>query len=921
MNGVAAVVDEAAAASQAGGRRGGWITFPFMIATMIGLMLAAGGWLSNLIVYLIQEFNFKSISAAQVYNYVNGSITMFPIIGAIIADSYVGGFSVIWFSSIISLLGILLLLLTAAFNQLRPPACEDGSNVCEHSSQLQLAVLYLGLALSSLGNAGTRFTIAPMGADQFDSPENQSVFFNWYIITMYTATVVSSTAIVFVEDNVSWTLGFGLCVGANVIGLAVFLSGRRFYRLVKPKGSPFKSLACVIVAAFGKRKMLLSEKSEDYFHGLDKDATETKNPSKFSRFLNKAALITEDNSITNPWKQTTVQQVEDLKTLIKLFPLWSTGLFLCTPLAIQLSLAIIQALTMDRQLGSGLKIPAGTMPIFILIATSLTILLLDRLIFPLWKKITQKPLTLLQRVGIGHALTVISMAVSAVVESRRLKVVRSNNLQSQVNAIAPMSVFWLVPPLALAGIGEAFHFPGNVALYYQEFPESLKSTSTAAIAMFIGIAFYLSNAIIDLFQRTTGWLPDDINHGRLDNVYWFCCIMGAMNFAYYLVCTSFTNESEKDKGQLKLPPFCVESSRPSLAWDAAFFNSSGFLDQHELSIINQGFRSQEPTSHPLKKVHCCSGSNKKCSRKESSVCSPNPAKALCRFRSSLMKPSKMDLVRKHDATRQKTHTTPSSARFSYASPRSCPSHLKRMAPARKSEMSKIGRCSERTKIVANASPLPTGIHSKTRFIKEPIVMEYNEAKQAAPNSLQETGEGFLSAAEFRPSGIRPPSPKIGFFDEKTPLFSRGEPKTRRNTSQIVESQRTPSDASVILADSAGEKLKRDIKRFKCSHMNPPNAANIKGTSSIKKKVEDFTRKFSKYDPFLYQENGKKKVCSDSGDQHGKLCRYFEAIDLKEDYQQPFSHSSNKTRTPLAERTPSICGYSNTSSIWFGKKMK
>ncbi|XP_073134013.1 protein NRT1/ PTR FAMILY 2.7-like [Henckelia pumila] len=530
----------AAAPPRAGGRRGGWITFPFIIATITGLMLAAGGWISNLIVYLIQEFNYKSISAAQVFNFVNGSITMFPIVGAIIADSFVGCFSVIWFSSIISLLGMLLILLTAAFNQLRPPACENGSNLCKHPSQLQLVVLYLGLALSSLGNAGTRFTIAPMGADQFDTPEDQSVFFNWYIVTMYTATIVSSTAIVFVEDNVSWTLGFGLCVGANVIGLAVFLSGRRFYRLVKPKGTPFKSLACVIVAAFGKRRMLLSEKSEDYYHGLHEDATETfaKNPSNFFRFLNRAALRTEDTSISDPWKQTTVQQVEDLKTLIKILPLWSTGLFLCIPLAIQLSLTIIQALTMDRHLGSRFKIPAGTMPVFILLSTSLTILLLDRLIFPLLKKIMPKPLTLLQRIGIGHACTVISMAVSALVESRRLKLVRSNNLQSQVNAIVPMSVFWLLPPLALAGIGEGFHFPGNVAFYYQEFPESLKSTSTAAVAMFIGIAFYTSNAIINLIQRTTGWLPDDINHGRLDNVYWFCCIMGAMNFVYYLVCTS-----------------------------------------------------------------------------------------------------------------------------------------------------------------------------------------------------------------------------------------------------------------------------------------------------------------------------------------------------------------------------------------------
>ncbi|KAL0460249.1 UNVERIFIED_CONTAM: protein NRT1/ PTR FAMILY 2.6 [Sesamum latifolium] len=488
---------------------------------MAGLTLAAGGWIANLIVYLIQEFNIKSISAAKIYNVVNGSITMFPIIGAIVADSFVGCFSVIWFSSLISLLGTLLLVLTAAISHLRPPSCEDRSNACRYPSHLQFAVLYLGLALASLGIAGTRFTIAPMGADQFNNPKSQGIFFNWYIFTMYAATVVSSTAIVYVEDNVGWAWGFGLCAVANVLGLAVFLSGSRFYRLVKPKGSPFRRLAHVVVGAISKRRMVLSDQTEDYYHDLNIHA---KSPTRFFRFLNRAALrstegdANQDGSITNPSKQCTVQQVEDFKSLIKIFPLWSTGLFLCTPLAIQLSLATLQALSMDRRLGPRFHIPAGSMSVFILISTSFSIFLIDRLLFPLWEKLTRRPPKLLQQIGIGHALTIVSMAVSAVVESKRLKIARSDNLQNETNAVVPMSALWLVPQLAIAGIGEAFHFPGQVALYYQEFPESLKSTSTAAVAMFIGIAFYISNAIIDLIRRATGWLPDDINKGG-----WIMC--------------------------------------------------------------------------------------------------------------------------------------------------------------------------------------------------------------------------------------------------------------------------------------------------------------------------------------------------------------------------------------------------------------
>jgi hypothetical protein len=41
---------------------------------------------------------------------------------------------------------------------------------------------------------------------------------------------------------VGWGLGFGICAIANAIGLVVLVLGKRFYRRVKPKGSPFTSI-------------------------------------------------------------------------------------------------------------------------------------------------------------------------------------------------------------------------------------------------------------------------------------------------------------------------------------------------------------------------------------------------------------------------------------------------------------------------------------------------------------------------------------------------------------------------------------------------------------------------------------------------------------------------------------------------------
>ncbi|KAL3530629.1 hypothetical protein ACH5RR_009951 [Cinchona calisaya] len=317
---------------------------------------------------------------------------------------------------------MLLLSLTAAFSKLRPPHCESGSNLCKKPSEVQISVLYISLALASLGNSGTRFTIGSLGAKQFDKPKHQGIFFNWYIFVMYTSSVVCSILIVYIQDDISWAWGFGICLAGNIIGLALFLAGNNIYRRLKPQGSPFASLGRVIVAATRKRNMLLSINSEDHCQDTQTNAFVT--PKKFFRFLNHAAMKAEgdteqDGSIRKPWRICTVREVEDFKGLIKMLPLWL----------------------------SGILIPAGTMPVFISIATCITIFLSDRFLFPMWENWTHRPITPLQRVGIGHVMDILSMVALALVEAKRLNIVRQNNLQDQDNAVVvvPMSVFWLVP--------------------------------------------------------------------------------------------------------------------------------------------------------------------------------------------------------------------------------------------------------------------------------------------------------------------------------------------------------------------------------------------------------------------------------------------------------------------------------------------
>lgn len=78
---------------------------------------------------------------------------------------------------------------------------------------------------------------------------------------------------------------------ANLIGLALFLIGSRYYRRDKPRGSPFTSLIRVIVASFRKRKAAISSAAAaDYYYGGG-DGVVAEAPTKRFRYSNYFSVV------------------------------------------------------------------------------------------------------------------------------------------------------------------------------------------------------------------------------------------------------------------------------------------------------------------------------------------------------------------------------------------------------------------------------------------------------------------------------------------------------------------------------------------------------------------------------------------------------------------------------------------------------
>ena len=170
---------------------------------------------------------------------------------------------------------------------LRPPSCSTpGSNICVPPSSFQYSILYIALALASLGLGGTRFVLGTMGADQFNKPKHQASFFNWFVFTLYVGWIIGYTLLIYLEDSVSWVIAYIIALVANVIAVLLFVAGSRIYRKIPSQGSPFTSITRVLVAAIKKINMKapVDEGEECYYHESPESKLSVEVPTNSLRY-------------------------------------------------------------------------------------------------------------------------------------------------------------------------------------------------------------------------------------------------------------------------------------------------------------------------------------------------------------------------------------------------------------------------------------------------------------------------------------------------------------------------------------------------------------------------------------------------------------------------------------------------------------
>ncbi|ERM96792.1 hypothetical protein AMTRI_Chr08g209370 [Amborella trichopoda] len=527
-------------------KTGRWRACAFLVGYESFERMAFYGIASNLVVYLTTQLHENTITSVRNVNNWSGSVWMTPILGAYIADSFLGRYWTFTISSLIYVMGMVFLTLAVSLRSLKP-SCVQG--VCNKASPLQVSFFYSALYIIAIGAGGTKPNISTFGADQFDDfdPHEKKLkvsFFNWWMFSAFTGALFANLGLVYIQDNLGWALGYGIPTIGLLCSLFLFYVGTPNYRH-KPRktNNPTRNIFRVIARAIANRRLELPQEvnklhelePQDYMIAGRRQLCYT---DRF-RFLDKAAIA---EGITDNSKVCTVTHVEETKLVVGMVLVWLGTMVPSTIWAQINTLFVKQGTTMDRSLGSGnFQIPAASLSGFVTLSMLIALPIYDRYLVPYLRRKTGNPrgITLLQRLGIGIVFQIIVTIVAYFIEVRRLDVIKKEGT-SGAKDIVPMTIFWLLPQYILLGIADVFNAVGLLEFFYDQSPEEMQSLGTTFFTSGIGIGNFLNSLLVTLVDKVSSrggkksWIGNNLNDSHLDYYYAFLTVLSALNLGIFV---------------------------------------------------------------------------------------------------------------------------------------------------------------------------------------------------------------------------------------------------------------------------------------------------------------------------------------------------------------------------------------------------
>ncbi|KAI2084667.1 peptide transporter ptr2 [Ophidiomyces ophidiicola] len=373
-----------------------------------------------------------------------------PVLGAIIADQYLGKYKTLILFCGIYLLGLVILLLTSL-----PIALQNGAGL----GGFIAAVIAIGL-----GTGGIKSNVSPLIADQYTRRKmavsttekgervilDPAVTIQRIYMIFYCCInlgCLSMLATPFMERDVGFWSAYLMCTIVFCLGIAILVAGRKIYVIKPPHGT-------IITDAFKAIWMMIKARNMDA-----------------AKPTYQASLSAGGSSVT--WDDHFVEELKRALVACKVFTFFPIFWVVYGQFA---SNFVSQA---GQMAGHG--IPNNFMQTFDPIAIIIAIPVLDRVVYPILRKyhIEFRPIT---RITLGFLVVSLAMMYAAIVQHMIYSAgpcyERPLCDLSIVNGVKhgnDVHIAIQAPAYMFIGIGEVFLSVTGLEYAYTKAPERLKS--------------------------------------------------------------------------------------------------------------------------------------------------------------------------------------------------------------------------------------------------------------------------------------------------------------------------------------------------------------------------------------------------------------------------------------------------------------
>ncbi|XP_067670794.1 solute carrier family 15 member 4-like [Haliotis asinina] len=453
---------------------------------------------ANMILFCTSVLDYSSPEAATISLVFSGIVLFLNVPGGYIADSMAGRYNTILGSGLIYLIGLVMIPISAVDYKDMFGRSEDGS-ACDMTLEARRVYFLGGLVFVALGTSSIRANIGAFGALQVEGLGEDAVqsFFNWFYWVNNAGALIAFSGVAYLQQNISWVWGLSVPFFSMCLALVVFVLARGTYQHTPPAGSVLTSVFSLWRRGCGQFEKMRKTKGGSYDD------------------------VTVDGAVG----------------VLRIVPVFLLMIFYWVIYSQMMSTFFLQSESLNVKIGD-VKVPAAMLSIFDILVILLVIPLVDRLIYPLFRRLGW-PLKPLQRIGVGLLLVGGSVVTAGVVEMFRKQDLSVNGAVIQVlgdekfNA-SSMSVLVQVPQFALVGASEVFASITGLEFAFTQAPPSMQGLLTGLFMMTWGLGTFVSSAILKIVEVSTKddpWLPDDINNGKAE--YWFF-LLGGMMFVNFI---------------------------------------------------------------------------------------------------------------------------------------------------------------------------------------------------------------------------------------------------------------------------------------------------------------------------------------------------------------------------------------------------